>query len=136
MVDHLTKAERSRNMARIRAVDTTPELKVKQTLRKLKIRYSSYPKNLPGKPDILLSGTKKILFVHGCFWHHHKKCKRANLPKTNPSYWLPKIARNVERDQEIRRILRGLGWKTYIIWECETKPHDRLERKINSLIKK
>lgn len=128
MVDHLTKEMRSENMRRIKATHTLPERKVCVALSKLKIKYRSHPKGLFGKPDFLLKETKAVLFVHGCFWHCHARCKRSNIPKSNRIYWIPKIKGNVARDKRNQRRLKKEGRRTIILWECQTKKKDRLEQ--------
>lgn len=86
---------------------------------------------LPGKPDIVLAGYKTVIFVHGCFWHRHKGCKDATIPKTRTNWWLAKLNKNVERDIKVREELERDGWKVEVIWECELAPE-----KINRITKK
>lgn len=138
MADHLTKAGRSVNMSKIRSKNTNPEKAVKKTLNKLKVKYRSHRKSLPGKPDFWLVGTKKLIFVNGCFWHccPLKRCKRSNVPKSNKSYWEPKLKRNVQRDKKNLRLLKSEGWQPVIIWECQTKKLDILERKVSRIAEK
>ena len=120
-MDNLTKKKRSWNMSLIRSKNTGPELKLRSILRKLGYRYRLHRKDLPGKPDIVLTKAKIAIMVHGCFWHQHKNCGRANIPKSNKRYWLPKISRNIERDKKNVKALKKLGWRVVTIWECELK---------------
>jgi DNA mismatch endonuclease, patch repair protein len=121
VVDHLTPEKRSWNMSRIKCKDTGPEMLVRSTLHRLGYRFSLHRKDLPGKPDIVLPKYKTIVFVHGCFWHQHKKCTRATIPSSNQDYWIPKLEKNKKRFKEAKKKLRKNGWKIVVIWECETK---------------
>jgi len=135
-VDHLTKDKRSWNMRLIRSKDTKPEVIVRSTLHKLGYRFRLHKKDLPGKPDIVLKKYNTIIFVHGCFWHQHKGCKRATIPKTNREYWLPKLEKNKKKDQKYRFLLKKMGWNVITIWECETKDKKKLQKKIKSIFRK
>ncbi len=108
-------------MSRIKSRNTTPEKKIRSLLHSLGYRFRLHRKDLPGKPDIVLPKFKTVIFIHGCFWHKHKGCKRANTPKSNLNYWIPKLARNVKNDKKHIRDLRKKGWKTMVIWECTSK---------------
>ena len=130
MVDHLTKDKRSWNMSRIRSKDTKPELIVRSLLHRIGYRFRLYRKDLPGKPDIVLTKYKTVIFVHGCFWHQHKGCTRSNIPKSNKVYWATKIHRNVQRDRENYNLLKKLKWRVLILWECETKHSEKIIKKI------
>lgn len=110
---------RSWIMSRIQSKNTKPELIVRFTLHKLGMRYRLHSKNLPGKPDIVLTKHKVVIFVHGCFWHSHKPCKIAKQPKSNQEYWKPKLERNTQRFQEVSETLEKMGWRVAVIWECE-----------------
>ena len=121
MPDVLTPDQRHRNMAAIHSSSTKPEVKLRHELWRKGFRYRKNDKRLPGKPDIVLSKYKTVIFVHGCFWHGHKGCPSASIPKTNTSFWSAKIARNQERDQEVWRQLEAKGWFVIIVWECELK---------------
>ncbi len=120
MADPLTPTERSERMRRIRKRDTRPEMLVRRAAHALGFRFRLYRSDLPGSPDLTFPGRRKVLFVHGCFWHQHEGCRLKRQPKSRLDYWLPKLARNVERDEEVRRKLEGLGWKSATVWECET----------------
>lgn len=129
-MDTFTKQKRSEVMAKIRGKDTKPEKIVRSLLHQMGFRFRLHNKMLPGKPDICLPKHETVIFVHGCFWHNHTKCKGGRLPKSNLEYWQPKIQRNVERDKMRQRSLRKLGWKVIVIWECELKAENRLRSKI------
>ena len=120
MADTKTPAERSENMSRIRSTNTKPEEIVRKYLFSHGFRYRKNDKRYPGKPDIVLSKYRTIIFVNGCFWHMHG-CSRSRLPKSNQEYWKPKIERNLERDADIKKRLESEGWRVIIVWECELK---------------
>lgn len=117
-------------MSRVRQRDTLPEITVRRLLFKLGYRYRVNVGGLYGKPDVVFSKKRKAIFVHGCFWHQHKKCSRGKIPKTNLDYWEPKLARNVERDKEVRRKMKSAGWQVLIVWECELKDIAKLASKL------
>ncbi len=127
MPDVYSREVRSRVMGKIRASNTTPELTVRRVLHRLGYRFRLHRRDLPGSPDIVLPRYRTVVFVHGCFWHQHA-CKLGKVPKSNQDYWLPKLARNRERDRQNVRLLRGLGWEVITVWECTTFAADRLER--------
>lgn len=136
MVDKLTPMERSKNMGRIRSKDTSPELIVRRLTFSLGYRYRLHRKDLPGKPDLVFSKKKKVIFVHGCFWHQHQdaRCKIARKPKSKTEYWLPKLKRNVERDIQQKEQLVELGWEVLVIWECEIKDPENVKNKIDGFL--
>ena len=134
MADHLSKDKRSWNMSRISSKNTKPELIVRKIFYQNGVRYRLHAKDLPGKPDISSKKQKFAVFVNGCFWHQHKGCKRSNKPKSNKSYWIPKLERNIQRQKESINSLEEMGYKTSIIWECELKNSDK-SATINSIIK-
>ena len=119
MTDHLTPDKRSWNMSRIRSKNTKPELIVRKVLHNSGIRYRLHARNLPGKPDLSNKSKKFAIFVNGCFWHQHKGCKRASIPKSNTDYWIPKLEKNVNRLKENLKTLDTMGYRTAVIWECE-----------------
>ncbi|MBN1870776.1 MAG: DNA mismatch endonuclease Vsr [Candidatus Omnitrophica bacterium] len=121
-------------MSQIRSKDTAPEKQVKRILRRFKINYRSHPQNIPGKPDIVLPRFNTVVFVHGCFWHQHKNCHRANIPKSNIAYWKVKLLNNVKRDRKYSFLLKKEGWKILIVWECEIG-HNTLLKKLSHLEK-
>lgn len=123
MVDRLTKEKRSWNMSRIRGKNTKPELIVRSMLHRMGYRFRLHREDLPGKPDIVLPKYKTVIFVHGCFWHRHKKCKYAYNPKSRKTFWQKKFNENVKRDRKRQNELKRLGWRVIVIWECQvTKP--------------
>ena len=121
MSDVLTPVQRHRNMAAIRSASTKPELGLRHALWHQGFRYRINDKTLPGRPDIVLPKYRTVIFVHGCFWHGHKDCKYYTVPKTNKEFWVAKVARNQERDQEVWRKLEAKGWRVIIVWECQLK---------------
>lgn len=134
MADNLTKEQRKRNMTAIKSRHTKPEMIVRSLLHRLGFRFRLHYQKLPGKPDIVLPKHKKIILVHGCFWHMHD-CKRGNVtPKTNIEYWQNKRFRNVERDKENLSLYKSSGWKTLTIWECEVKDLTSIENKIRKFL--
>jgi len=127
---------RSENMRRIRSKDTSPELKVRSLAHRLGFRFRLHRKDLPGKPDLVFPVRKKIIFVHGCFWHKHDCPEGLRKPKSNRSYWIPKIERNQQRDTENINRLRVAGWDVLVVWECEIKAHEHLAKKLIEFLTK
>jgi len=134
MTDVHSKEIRSYNMSQIRGKDTKPELLVRKFLFSEGFRYKLHDKKLPGKPDIVLPKYKIVVFVNGCFWHAHKKCKYFVVPKTRKNWWLNKINRTKELDKENYQKLRKRGWKVISIFECELK-NGNAEKTLEKLIK-
>ena len=120
MADNHSKEIRSMNMSHIRSTNSKPEEIVRKYLFFRGLRYRKNVRTLPGIPDIVLPKYKTVIFVNGCFWHHHD-CGRFVWPTTNEEYWREKINRNIERDQVNIQALKSQGWKVLIIWECELK---------------
>lgn len=120
MADNHTKEVRSRNMSRIRSTNTKPEEKVRKYLFSKGFRYRKNVRSLPGCPDIVLPKYRSVIFVNGCFWHKHD-CPRFVWPSSNQEYWIPKITRNVERDERNQETLKEMGWQVITVWECELK---------------
>lgn len=129
-MDTVDPERRSQIMARIRSKNTKPEQIVRKIAYGLGYRYRLHCKDVPGKPDLTFKSRKKAIFVHGCFWHVHKGCKRGNTPKSNVKYWEKKLKRNIERDHANLEKLYSEGWNVLIIWECETKDPDSIAKKI------
>jgi DNA mismatch endonuclease (patch repair protein) len=117
----------SERMARIRKVDTKPELIVRRLLHSLGYRYRLHRTDLPGNPDIVFPSRRKVVFVHGCFWHQHDCKLGAKMPKARPEYWGPKLERNKTRDARNLEALQATGWSTLIVWECQTRTSGALE---------
>lgn len=120
-MDVHSKEVRSYNMSQIRGTKTKPEDLVAKYLFSQGFRYRRNAKSLPGSPDIVLKKYRTVIFVNGCFWHAHEGCKRFVLPDTNREFWQAKLLRNRERDSENYKLLTNLGWKIFIIWECDLK---------------
>lgn len=118
-MDRLTRKHRSWNMSRIRGKDTTPELVVRSALHRMGFRFRLHKKDLPGRPDIVLSRYRTAVFVHGCFWHRHPGCTKAYTPKSRVRFWQSKFDQNVKRDAAVRNQLERLGWNVVVVWECE-----------------
>jgi len=130
MADRLSPQARNRNMSKIKSTNTAPEMAVRSMVHRLGYRFRLHVKDLPGKPDIVLSKHRKVIFVHGCFWHGHKGCKRASRPSTNTDFWNTKIDSNIARDRRVRKELNKLGWKSLVVWQCQLKKPDVLKRRI------
>ncbi|WP_421862823.1 very short patch repair endonuclease [Parvibaculum sp.] len=131
-MDTLTPAERSERMGRIRGRDTKPELLVRRLIHSMGYRYRLHRKDLSGKPDLVFGPKRKIVFVHGCFWHRHPsaKCKLARLPKSRLEFWQAKLEANRKRDIANIKRLKALGWKVLIVWECESGKTEHLKNKL------
>lgn len=132
--DRLTPAQRSDLMARIRRTDTKPEMAVRQLSHRLGYRFRLHRKDLPGSPDLVFPSRRKVIFVHGCWWHRHSCPLGQRVPRTRLEYWLPKFDRNTQRDRQVRRQLRSLGWSALVIWECETRGGGRLLGRIKRFL--
>jgi len=126
MTDSITTKRRSDNMRKIRSKDTKPEVLVRKLLFRLGYRFRLHRKDLPGKPDIVFPGRNKVIFVHGCFWHQHQDCREGRLPGSRQEYWIPKLTKNISRDQKHVCELQELGWKVLVIWECQTEQVDSI----------
>ena len=132
MIDTLTPKERSERMSRIRGKDTKPEMIVRRLAHGMGYRYRLHYRNLPGIPDLVFPRLKKVLFIHGCFWHRHPdpQCKLARLPKSRLDFWKPKLEANRQRDIANQIKTRDLGWKVLVVWECEIRDKEQLENKL------
>src|SRR5690606_21714946 len=119
MVDVVDPATRSRMMSGIREKNTKPEILVRKYLHSRGLRFRLHVKDLPGKPDLVFPKYRTVVFVHGCFWHHHADCKYATIPSNRADFWKNKLSENVVRDQYQVAALTGLGWRVLVIWECE-----------------
>lgn len=117
-------------MASIKGRDTSPEKSARSCLRRLGIRYRGNVRKLPGTPDIVIQRHKKLIFVHGCFWHGHKGCRRATRPKTNRTFWDKKIDGNITRDRLNLCQLKKAGWAVLVIWQCQIKDKAKLMKRI------
>ncbi|HYE05724.1 MAG TPA: very short patch repair endonuclease [Planctomycetota bacterium] len=132
-MDKISRENRSRVMSKIRKTDTSPELAVRRALHAQGLRYALHRRDLPGTPDVVFHSAKVAVQVHGCFWHQHEQCSLARRPKSRLEYWLPKLARNIERDAEATAALVRQGWSVRVIWECETQDSGRLAQLTRSL---
>ena len=128
-MDTLTQEQRSALMARIRGVDTKPELFVRRALHGQGYRFRLHGRGLPGKPDIVFKKRKRAVFVHGCFWHRHG-CKRTTHPKSRQDYWQDKFAKNVARDRRNAALLEDDGWDVFVAWECEVDSDETLLQRL------
>lgn len=134
-VDPPVSAERSRMMARVRGKNTQPEIVVRQLAHALGYRFRLHRRDLPGCPDIVFPGHRKAIFVHGCFWHQHRRCGKATLPKTRRSFWAKKLAANEARDKRDIRSLRAMGWRVLILWECQLRDTAGLGEKLHAFLR-
>jgi DNA mismatch endonuclease (patch repair protein) len=128
--DTVTPEHRSKIMSKIKGKDTKPEMVVRSVCHEIGLRYRLHRKDLPGTPDLVFPKHRLCIFVHGCFWHRHPGCKYAYTPKSRLDFWLPKLAKNVERDLTAQQALHALGWKVVIVWECHTKDRKILRNEI------
>jgi len=137
MPDNLTSEQRKRAMSSVRQQDTKPEKLVRSILHRLGFRFRKNVSSIAGKPDIVLPKYKTIIFVHGCFWHQHKNCRKAARPTSNTEFWNTKLDKNVKRDKQTVKELKSLGWKVLTVWTCEMKDKELLIEKLkNSLLAK
>lgn len=120
-MDKLSAERRSANMARIRSKDTNPEVTLRKLIHGLGYRFRLHRKDLPGKPDLVFPSRKKVIFVHGCFWHQHSGCREGRVPGSRLEYWGPKLKRNQERDAAAQVALKEQGWRSLVVWECGLK---------------
>ncbi len=133
-MDKLDAQRRSENMRQIRSKNTKPEVLLRSLLHRQGYRFRIHRKDLPGKPDIVFPGRRKVIFVHGCFWHQHPDCREGRLPGTRQDYWQPKLKRNVERDASAMRSLQESGWDVAVVWECELDSQVNLPQKIQHFL--
>lgn len=131
-MDNVSPQVRSRIMSSVRHRDTEAEMIVRSLAHRLGLRFRLCDANLPGTPDLVFRRHRVAMFVHGCFWHHHR-CARGTVPKTRSDYWSAKFARNQARDRQNRSDLRREGWRVVVIWECETKNPERLKHRLRRL---
>ncbi|MDX8410370.1 MAG: DNA mismatch endonuclease Vsr [Mariprofundaceae bacterium] len=131
--DPLSEEQRSERMSRIRRADTKPEMTVRRLVHGMGYRYRLHAKELPGHPDLVFRPRKKVIFVHGCFWHQHG-CSQYRMPKSRKEFWLPKLRKNVERDQYVYQQLETRGWGILLIWECQLKNTISLRQHIKEFL--
>ncbi|MFN0122693.1 MAG: very short patch repair endonuclease [Blastocatellia bacterium] len=134
MTDVHTREQRHRNMSAIKGANTKPEMMVRSMAHGLGFRYRLHRKDLPGKPDLVFPSPRKVIFVHGCFWHMHDCRYGSVIPATNTEFWQNKRMSNVTRDQRNLRELKKTGWRVLVIWECETKDLGKLEKRLRKFL--
>ncbi|WP_080667124.1 very short patch repair endonuclease [Bradyrhizobium sp. USDA 3256] len=135
MPDNLDAEQRRRTMQSIGSKNTRSELRTRRYLHARGFRFRLHDKSLPGKPDIVLKRYKTVIFVNGCFWHQHG-CSRSAVPKTNRTYWVPKLRANVMRHETQIIQLRESGWTVIVVWECDTISNDKLRMRLRPLIRR
>ena len=134
MVDTLTPEQRSERMSRVRDRGSKAEMVVRRLVHSLGYRYRLHVSHLPGRPDIVLAKHRKVILVHGCFWHRHEDCRLARLPKSRLDFWVTKLQRNRERDMENTRKLKDAGWSVFVVWECETSDREKLTETVKKFL--
>lgn len=133
-MDSVSHERRSEIMSRVRSKDSRPEMLVRRLVFALGYRYRLHRRDLPGCPDLVFAQRKKVIFVHGCFWHRHARCPLARLPRSRLEFWIPKLEANKVRDRRNRRELRKTGWQVLTIWECELNAVERLTNAIRRFL--
>lgn len=135
-MDTLTPEQRSVRMSKVRPTDTKPEWLVRRLAYGLGYRYRLHVRELPGTPDLVFRRSRRVIFVHGCFWHRHRsrRCRLARLPKSQVSFWLTKLEANRSRDARNARALRRAGWSVLTVWECELSDSSKVERRIQRFL--
>jgi DNA mismatch endonuclease (patch repair protein) len=134
MPDIYTPAKRSEVMRAVRRLDTPPEKRVRSLLHRLGFRFRLHREGLPGRPDIVLPRFRTVIFVHGCFWHRHRNCRKATTPASRHEFWMTKFSQNRRRDARVRRQLEDAGWRVLIVWECQTLHPARLQNRLLSAL--
>ncbi len=132
--DPLSSEQRSERMSRVRGKNTKPELWVRRIVWSLGFRYRLHSARLPGRPDIVFTRLKKVIFIHGCFWHQHQGCRHYRMPQSRLGFWLPKLEGNAERDRLNQKALRKLGWSYLVIWECQLRDTLSVAKRINGFL--
>lgn len=133
-MDTVSSLRRSEIMARVRSRDTRPELVVRKLAYGLGYRYRLHARELPGRPDLVFRPRRKVVFVHGCFWHGHPGCSLARVPKSRTAFWEAKFETNKARDARVGKALRAIGYSVLTIWECEVADHAKVERKLKRFL--
>lgn len=134
MVDTLTKHERSERMALVRSKHTKPELAIRSLVYGMGFRYRLHGNKLPGRPDLVFPSRRKAIFVHGCFWHRHRGCKLARIPKSRVRFWTEKLEGNRRRDVRNMARMRRLGWSSLVVWECQLGKLESLSCRIRNFL--
>lgn len=130
-MDIVSPEKRSRMMAGIKGKNTRPEMAVRKLAHAMGFRFRLHRKSLPGSPDLVFPRLRRVIFVHGCFWHRHPGCRLAYTPKSNTKFWLDKFEGNMQRDALALEALDALGWEVLIVWECEVSNLPALTQKLN-----
>ena len=125
-MDVFSKRKRSSVMSRVKGKNTRPEMVVRSLVHRMGYRFRLHRRDLPGIPDVVLAKHRKVIFVHGCFWHGHRHCRRASRPISNRAFWDAKLDGNIERDRRFQRELKRLGWDVLVVWQCETRDSEAL----------
>ena len=133
-MDIVSPEKRSWMMSKVRSQDTAPEKAVRSVIHHMGFRFRLHQKSLPGSPDIVLARHKKVVFVHGCFWHQHEGCPSATRPKSNQGFWNTKLDENVQRDKSTQSLLDQMGWKCLVVWECDLANYDGLVGKLKMFL--
>ena len=133
-MDHVDRPRRSLNMAAIRSENTGPEIAVRKIVHRLGYRFRLHVRTLPGRPDLVFPVRRKVIFVHGCFWHRHPRCRYATSPKTHEEFWRTKFISNVARDRNARRELKRMDWAVLTVWQCELKRTDKLTKRLDDFL--
>jgi len=135
-MDTLSKQERSKRMSLVLGRDTKPEMRVRRLLHAFGYRYRLHRRDLPGSPDLVFGPRRKVIFVHGCYWHRHPdpNCKLARLPKSRREFWLPKLEGNRARDERNNAVLMEMGWDALEVWECETFDEEAMAKRLRGFL--
>jgi DNA mismatch endonuclease, patch repair protein len=134
VTDHVDALKRSQMMAAVRSKDTKPEMAVRRLVHAMGFRYRLHQTSLPGKPDLVFASRRKIILVHGCFWHRHRGCRYATTPKTRTAFWNQKFCTNIERDRRTLRELKRMGWSVKTVWQCELKNPAKLAKALDEFL--
>jgi DNA mismatch endonuclease (patch repair protein) len=134
MVDRISPDRRSEIMARIRSKDSLPEFIVRRLVHGMGYRYRLHGRSLPGKPDLVFPGRRKVIFVHGCWWHRHSCRQGQSVAKTNTAFWAKKMDENIARDRRAIRALKKIGWTVLVVWECQTRQPEHLKHRLRKYL--
>lgn len=129
-MDTVSVKRRSEIMSRVRSRDMRPEMTVRRLVHRLGYRYRLHGKRLPGRPDLVFASRRRVIFVHGCFWHRHPACRQARTPKSRVQFWRTKLDRNRERDLANQRELLQMGWRFLVVWECELHDLESVKKQV------
>lgn len=133
-MDNIPPSERSEIMSRVRSKDSQPEILVRRAVFSEGYRYRLHARDLPGCPDLVFRSRRKVIFVHGCFWHRHTNCALARMPKSRIDFWKPKLEANKQRDSRNKRRLARSGWKVLTLWECQLNDVEKLKKQIRRFL--